>query len=245
MFSQLVLSSADSLSGFLQEGSSPIVFGPVGLASGAAPPAFHQTKTIAAFAHTYDNGPTVAGLTGENHATLQVNATNLVSTASSSGLGVDSIGTQATADIASASAVLTGNPLSTLSLLGLSASATLIHSDSDASYVFGPDRGSLTGEASFGSLTISGALIGKTLTFAGQAVANTVLYHSSTVTITLDRQVLSDFLPPSAGAAVQPNRITTDAVSIFLHDAPVFGKTISGSITLGETSASLFPPLHA
>jgi hypothetical protein len=141
--------------------------------------------------------------------------------------------------------VLTGNLSSTLSLLGLSASATLIHSESDASYVLGPDRGSPSGDASFGSLTIGGTLIGKTLTFTGHATANAVLYHSSTVTITLDRQVLSDFLPPSAGAAVQSNRITTDAVSIFLHDAPVFGKTISGSITLGETSASLFPLLHA
>jgi hypothetical protein len=64
IFSQLVLSSADSLSGFLQAGSSPIVFGPVGLASGEAPPAFDQTKKIGSFAHSYDEGTTVVGPMG-------------------------------------------------------------------------------------------------------------------------------------------------------------------------------------
>lgn len=239
-FSQLLLSSADSLSGYLDVGSSQTSFGPVGQAAGAAPPAFHQTRRIAAFEHTY-GGDAV----GANRATLQIDATNLVNTANSAGLGVDAVSTQATSDLGSANIVLTANPLNTLSMLGLSVSATLIHSESDASYVFGPNRGYLDGGASFGSLMIGGALIGKALTFAGAPTANTILYQSASVTITLDKQTFSEFLPPSGLAPIRPNRITTDAVDISLNHAHLFGKTISGNITLGETSASLFPPLHA
>jgi hypothetical protein len=91
--------------------------------------------------------------------------------------------------------------------------ASFIHSESSASYVFGPDRGFLAGDASFGSLTISGALIGKTVTFSGTAAADTVLYSSPTETITLDKQTVSDFLPPS-DTGVGPNRITRDALDI-------------------------------
>ena len=198
-FSQLLLSSADSLYGYLDVGSSQTSFGPVGQAAGAAPPAFHQTRRIAAFEHTYGGDAL-----GANQAILQIDATNLVNTANSAGLGVDAVSTQATSDLGSANIVLTANPLKTLSILGLSVSATLIHSESDASYVFGPNRGYLDGGASFGSLMIGGALIGKALKFVGAPAANTVLYKSASVTITLDKQTLSDFLPPSGLAPIRP-----------------------------------------
>jgi hypothetical protein len=237
MFSRLVLSSADGLSGQLDVGSHQTSLGPVGLASGAAPPAFHQTKKIGAFDHSYNlNG------TDPDHETLQIDATKLNSTASSSGLGIDSVSTQATSDFSSANILLTDSTPFALAVLGLAVSANFIHSESSASYVFGPNRGFLSGDASFGSLLIGGALIGKTLIFAGDAKANTILFKSLSVTITLDKQVRSEFLPPSAAA---PNRITTDALDIHLTNAHLFGKTITGDITLGETSASLFPPLHA
>ena len=44
---------ANSLSGYLDSGTNQTSFGPVGQVEGAAPPAFHQTKSIAAFEHTY------------------------------------------------------------------------------------------------------------------------------------------------------------------------------------------------
>jgi len=246
MFSQLILSSADSLSGNLRVGGHQTSFGPVGLGSGTVPPAFHQTENIGAFDHTYNLDPTCyLNPIGLNGATLRIDAANLVNTASSSGLGIDSISTQATSDIGSASVLLTDSLPFALAVLGLSGSAEFIHSASNASYVFGPNRGFLSGDASFGSLTIGGALIGKTLTFAGEAAANTILYRSPSVTITLDKQTLSDFLPPSAATPVGPNRITTDALDIQLNNAHLFGKTISGDIRLGETSAGLFPPLHS
>ena len=240
MSSQDVLSEADSLSGSFVTGGHTTAFGPIGQVSGIAPPAFHHIVKIGAFGETFSLDPTSL-----IDPTLQINATDLTNTASSDGLGIDNISTQSTSDIASASIVLTGAVSSTLEILGLSVAATFIHSNSSASYVFGPDRGFVSGDASFQSLSISGSLIGgKTLTFSGDAAPNTVLYHSPTVTITLDQQTLSDFLPPSPVASgtppILPNRITTDALNIQLTDAPLLGVPITGHISLGETSATYF-----
>ena len=259
MAAQLVLGSANELSGSLGAGSNYVALGPVGQVYGAAPPAFNHSQKVHSFDQAYD-----LDAADTNRPTLNVAATNVVTDATSSGIGVDSIGVQATSDAATANFLLTDYPKFALGVLGLSVSATLVHSESDASYVFGPDRCFLGGTASFGSLVIGGGLIGKTLTFSGTAAANTILYHSPTVTITLDKQVLSDFLPPGAiqpggpmlpasGASaangtvpiIAPNQITTDAIDIHLNHAPAFGLALSGDITLGVTSASLFPPLHA
>jgi hypothetical protein len=74
--------------------------------------------------------------------------------------------------------------------------ATGIRSDSNVS-----SAGSLTGGASFNLLTLSGELVnGDTLTFSGNAAPDTVLYKSSTVTITLDEQTL--LFPPERRAAL-------------------------------------------
>jgi len=239
MFPEAVMSSAESLTGDLSIGHRNTSLGPVGLVEGAAPPAFRHTRTAVASHHTYHLTPS-----GLNQINLEFNATDLINTARSSGFGVDSIGTQATADIGSANIIMLAN-MADVSALGLSVAATFIHSESDASYVFGANSGFLVGDASFGSLTIGGALIGTTLTFSGDAAPNTVLFHNATVTITLDKQTLSDFLPPSPLQSIAPNQITTDALDIHLTNAQVFGKTISGDIVLGQSSARLFPPLHA
>jgi hypothetical protein len=244
----LVSSSSDSLSAGLDYGGDATTIGPVGLVSGSAPPPFNVEKTIAHIGHTYSLDPKDLA-----NPTLQIDAQNLVNQAESSGIGVDFVGTQATSDIGSASIVLTDNLLSTLAVLGLSVAATFIHSSADASYVFGPNKGFLSGDASFGSLTISGALIGKTLTFAGDASANKVIFENSAVTVTLDKQVLSGFYPPTgpaspptgpASIAPAPNRITTDAIDIQLKNAHLFGSTVSGQLDLGQTSATLWPSLH-
>jgi hypothetical protein len=72
-----------------------------------------------------------------------------------------------------------------------------------------------------------------------------VLFHSSTVTITLDKQTLTDFLPPvSAGAGPVPallrDRITTVALDIQFNKAPLFGQTVTGDVRIGESSATYF-----
>ena len=242
----LVSSSADGLSGDLSVGRSQTSLGPVGLVGGTAPPAFDDLQTVPSFRHTYH-----LDRAHPSRLTLQLGAKGVADEASSAGIGVDDIGTEATASIDSAHFLLTDNPLSTLAIVGLSVSATSIKSSADASYVFGSDQGFLGGDASFGSLSISGALVdGKTLTFSGDAAANTVLYKSATVTITLDKQTLSDFFPPSpvvppisAATAITPNVITTDALDIHFNNAPLFGTHVSGDIVLGQTTARLFPSL--
>jgi hypothetical protein len=254
MASTLIIASANDIIGSVTAGSSTTLFGPVGAVNGSAPPAGTQTNKIASFERSYKLDPAAAA-----HATLAIDAKNLVDSVSSPGIGVDTIGLQSTSDIAALSLDLVANPLSALAILGLSLSATLIHSDSNASYIFGVNRGFLGGDASFGSFSIGGALIGKTLTFAGDAGANTVLFKSPSVTITLDKQVLSDFLPPvtpvTPGGPIipvsgpqpvinLPNRLTTDAIDIQLNNAKIFGTTYSGDITIGQTSATLVPTFH-
>ena len=235
-----VSSSADSFSGSLDADGFKTTIAPFARVSGAAPPAYDHTKTVASFDKFYDLTPAES-----NNLSLQVQATHLVDTAHSAGIGVDEIGASGTADLRSANFGLTGNPLPTLSSLGLSVAATGVHSESNSSFVFGPNQGSLTGDASFHSLTITGALVGgKTLTFSGDAAANTVLYSSSTVTITLDEQIL--LLPPAATGGV--TSITTDAIDIRLNDAKFDGHTISGDFVIGQSSASyalmLMHPYH-
>ena len=240
---QDLLVSADSLSFTLAAGGQTTSVGPVGQVSGIAPPAFHHTVKIGKFDSTYDLD--AGSATGP---VLQIDTTDLTNTASSDGFGIDAISAVGTSDIAAASISLVDPLSSTLELLGLSVSATFIHSESNASYVVGPNRGGVSGDASFGSLTITGALVGgKTLTFSGDAAPNTVLFKSAAVTITLDQQTASDFLPPvpvTPGAIIVPpflpNRITTDALSIQFNNAALPGTTVSGHIGIGESSASLF-----
>jgi hypothetical protein len=99
------------------------------------------------------------------------------------------------------------------------------------------NRSSVTGNASFGSLNLSGALLGKTLTFSGDAAPNTVLFSSPTVTVTLDRQTVSDLISSGLTKTLTPVGITTQAIDISLHDATLFGRSVSGDITIGQASA--------
>ena len=70
----------------------------------------------------------------------------------------------------------------------------------------------------------------------GDAAPNTVLYSSSTVTITLDEQRLL-FLLAAASGIIGPS-ITTDAIDIRLNGAKFAGRTISGDFEIGQSSAS-------
>ena len=156
------------------------------------------------------------------------------------------VGARGTADLGSASFTLTDspNPMLPLSVLELSVEATGIQSESTSS--FGPGGDSfLSGDASFHSLTVAGALVGgETLTFSGDAAADTVLYKSSTVTITLDEQTL--LLPPAATSGAIGPSITTDAIDIQLNHAKYGNQTITGNFDIGQSSAgySLIPPAH-
>ena len=163
----LVSSSADSFGGSLDADGFTTTIDPFAPVSGSAPPAYDDTSRIASFDHTYDLTPAEA-----NTLSLTMQATDMVNTAKSPGIGVDEIGASGAADLGSASFVLadTPGPMQPLSILGLSVEATGIHSGSNSSFVFGPNEGSLGGDASFHSLTVTGALVnGDTLTFSGNA----------------------------------------------------------------------------
>jgi len=226
----IVSSAADSFSGDLTYHGRTTAIASFDRVFGAAPPAYDDTRKVASFDKTYD----LKGA-GLDYLSLQMQGKHAVNTAESGGLGVDAISACGAATIGSASFVLTDNPLPTLSVLLLSVEATGIRSESDSSFVVGPDQGSLTGDASFSSLTVTGALVGgKTLTFSGDAKPDTVLYSSSTVTITLDDQ---HFLLPPTGTGVIGPSITTDAIDIQFNDASFGGRTISGDFVIGESSA--------
>jgi hypothetical protein len=237
-----VSSSADSFSGSLDAHGSTTTISPFALVSGEAPPPYDDTSSIASFDHTYDLTP------GDpNTLLLHMRASDMVNNAESlPEVIAGQIGARGTADLGSASLTLIDNPnpMLPLSVLELSVKATGIESESDSSV--GPNSdGFLSGAASFHSLTITGALVGgETLTFSGDAAADTVLYKSSTVTITLDEQTL--LLPPGAtGGAIGPS-ITTDAIDIQLNHAKFGAQTITGNFDIGQSSASysLIPPAH-
>jgi len=240
---ELVSSSADSFAGSLDADGFPTTIGPFALVSGTAPPAYDDTSRIASFDHTYDLTPAEA-----NTLSLQMQASHILNTADSAGIGVDEIGASGKADLGSASFVLADSPGPMLppSILGLSVEATGVHSASDSSFVFGPNVGSLSGDARFHSLTVTGALVGgETLKFSGDAAKDTVLYSSRTVTITLDEQLL--FLPPAGASGFIGPSITTDAIDIQLNHAKFAGQTITGDFAIGQSSASyeLMPPAHS
>ncbi len=236
----LVSSSADSFAGNLDADGFTTAIGPFALVSGAAPPAYDDTSRIGSFDGTYDLTSAEA-----NTLSLTMQATHMVNTAESPGIGVDEIGASGAADFGSASFVLADSPgpMQPLSKLGLEVEATGIHGDSDSSFVFGPNEGFLGGDASFHSLTVSGALVGgDTLTFSGNAAKDTVLYSSPTVTITLDEQTL--VLPPAATGGIVGPGIITDAIDIQFNHAKFAGQTITGDFDIGQSSASyaLIPP---
>jgi hypothetical protein len=240
---ELVSSWADSFSGSLDANGSTTTIAPFALVSGFAPPPYDDITTVGSFESWYDLTPGMS-----NALSLLMQGAHMVNTADSAGIGVDNIGANGTSDLRSADLLLTDNPnpMLPLTILGLSLEATGVHSDSNSSFVFGPNEGFLSGDASFRSLVISGALVGgKTLTFSGDAAADTVLYKSSTVTITLDDQTL--LLPPASTGGIIGPTITTDAIDIQLNHAKFGGQTITGDFDIGQSSASyrLLPPTHS
>jgi hypothetical protein len=235
---KLVSSSADSFSGSLNADGFATTVEPFAEVSGAAPPAYDHTRRVASIDHMYELTPSAS-----NDLSLEMQARHMFNKASSAGIGVDDIGASGDADFGTAHMLLTDTLGPTgLTALGLSVEATGIHSDSNSSFVFGPERGFLAGDASFRSLTITGALVGgNTLTFSGDAKPDTVLYSSPTVTITLDEQRL--LLPPAAASGVIGPTIFTDAIDIQFNGAKFFGNTISGHFDIGQSSAS-YPLIH-
>lgn len=219
-------SSANALAGKLTLGGVTSNFGPVAPVSGQGT-GYDSTATLHDWGRVYDLKPG-----SRLHPTVQFTESEVKTSASSPAMGIDTRSSSAEVNIGSSTFLLTDNPASPrgiLGILGLTFAATDIHVSAGFSQVFGMNQPFLSGDASFGSLTIGGALIGQTLTFSGDAAPNTVLFSSPTVTITLDKQVVTDLTTPGH----PPKGITTEAVDITFHNATFAGMQVSGEIVIG------------
>lgn len=216
---------------------------PVGRVAGQAPPAYNDSRKIKNRDETIRLNPVtiVAPM-------LQFDAQNIRTDAASAGIAsasgsakIGSIG------VSLASYLFPPIPVAALpnqplpGFVGLSLTAKDIQSSSSYSGLSDLAHGFLSGDASFGSLTLSGALIGGTLTFSGNAAPNTVVFSTPTVTVTLDRQIVSNLISCSLVCTPTPTSIMTDAIDISLHDAMVFGRMMSGNIVIGQSFADPVP----
>jgi len=99
-----------------------------------------------------------------------------------------------------------------------------------------------TGSTSFGSVTLSGPLVGaKALSFSGEIQPNTVVVKTPTVKITLNAQVIpQNPVCTPAGPCPQYRvleTVETKAVLIELSNAAVLGHQVSGNIVIGDAQA--------
>jgi len=236
-------SSANAFAARLTFGGTKTSFGSLARVSGSASP-YDKTKHVHHLHKVLDLDPG-----SPFNPTLQLDEAGIQTNATSDGFGIDFISSRADAHIGSSNFVLPDYPFppGIIELLGMAFSATDINSSADFSHVFGSSQSFVTGGASFGSLSIGGSLIGRTLKFSGDAAPNTVLYSSATVTVTLDKQIVTDLISIGPTPAVTPFSITTEAVDISLHNASFRGTRVSGDIIIGQASAGtsqLYVPGH-
>jgi hypothetical protein len=90
----------------------------------------------------------------------------------------------------------------------------------------------------FNALTIIGSLVGgKTLKVTGTEKENTVLYQSTTVTITLNRKIETALISCSPKCVVTPYSVGTAGIDVALKRAQLGRHTVSGNITIAAGSA--------
>jgi hypothetical protein len=105
-----------------------------------------------------------------------------------------------------------------------------------------PGDAKRSGSTSFGSVTLSGPLIGaKPLTFSGEIKPDTVVVQTPTLKITLNAQVIPQNPVCTPGTVCPMYRVLetveTKAVLIELTDAAVLGHKVSGNIVIGDAQA--------
>lgn len=131
----------------------------------------------------------------------------------------------------------------TLSALGgtsplLSVSATTVAAVTNWSQT-GTGAATLSGGASFGSLLISGSLVGShTVTFSGAAAPNTVVYSDAHTVITLNAQTQEGSFACAPTCVFVPHALQSAAIVVQFTAAPVGGKRLNGDIAIGQTQAT-------
>jgi len=98
-----------------------------------------------------------------------------------------------------------------------------------------------TGTASFGSLTLSGSMVGsQTLTFQGAAPANTVLYDDPNMTVTLNQQDVTGVIECTPTCQFVPQKMTADAILVEMYRKTFVGKkVVTGNVYVAQDEATL------
>ncbi|TAK91923.1 MAG: hypothetical protein EPO09_15555 [Aquabacterium sp.] len=105
-----------------------------------------------------------------------------------------------------------------------------------------PGPSQRSGSASFGSLVLSGTLVGtKPLTFSGEIKPNTVVVDTPSVKVTLNAQTIPQNPVCDPGKPCPLFRVLetveTKAVLVELTNASVLGHQVSGNIVIGDAEA--------
>jgi hypothetical protein len=213
--------------------------GPVANAAGSAPPAYDVVKVLSSYDQSIAVPPLVPNAVPVA-ASFTAEAQGIRSEAASAGIQIDFVNAAATSSVGSASLMISQSfPPSPASLLlaYLNVNATNVATSASYSKVF-PQTVSVSGSASFGSLSIGGSLLGgESVSYAGTAPANTILFQSATVTITANQQSIAYLISCSLACKLTPTRIIVHGLDIQLTNALINGFPVTGEIVLGDASA--------
>lgn len=104
-----------------------------------------------------------------------------------------------------------------------------------------PSVAQQTGMASFGSLSLTGGMVGgQTLTFQGDAPANTVLYDDPNMTVSLNHQDVTGAIECTPICQFVPTKMVGDAILIEMFKKPVVDRTaVTGQLVVGQAEAAL------
>jgi hypothetical protein len=237
MAGSLDASMADALSGqFIVNGFSTTLPA-VAPVQGSAPPSYDQRNSLLG----YDKVQNIAHHQAPPIA-LHAHLTGVWNHVMGTGMGVDSHGSEADTQIATAALSLNLNPPppTAVPLVPLEISATGVQASANYNVVV-PRPAFVSGTASFDDLTITGSLLeGKTLTYRGTPPANYTLFSNAELTITLNEQVTVATLVTcviNRDCTVTPGGIHVRAVHVALTKADIFGRIVSGDVFLGEAHA--------
>ena len=188
------------------------------------PPAYSKTKALGSYDDSIAVPPLVPSMAIEPMvANFTAQAKTLSSHVASRGIQLDFVSTTGQSKVASANLQIVGPISDTLVELFLSVDATDETDSASYSKVF-PNFVTITGSASFGSLTIGGSLVGgRTINYSGSPSPNTVLYQSPTVTITVNQQIKVGLISCSPNCEFTPDSLIVHALDISLNNALMLG----------------------
>jgi hypothetical protein len=231
-------STAIGLSGSFQVNGVNTDFGPVAAAIGKPTGKYDLTDTVPS-----DNQVVTLAPGGAAPA-LYVTASGIASHASASGIQIDSRSSEG--DNALTSATLALNlypPPPAGAQIAPNPPLTITIAEAVSSADFGtvyPANNFVTGDAKFGRLVISGALLGgKTLTLSGDIAPNKIVFASPQLTITVNREIKTGAISchPSTNCRFNPTKIDVAALDVVLHDAPVYSYKVSGELLINHATA--------